>query len=215
MNRTDIKEKIIFVAFSTGIFLPVRFFFYTYVSTWWVGSFGLISVIMVVLLYLTKKEKLGYFGRIWKKQIYKISKGKLGIIIMIQSVIMIMVFSTIVYITDFNQNTPEVQRMIAILEGRNMTSLDDVLLSSEFADNIRSKTLEGWYLVIVEMINNPVIVGQSYALIDYTVQGWHQHINIVLLVEEIETLGLIVYFRFGNRIIKVLKKSGIIDSRGM
>ena len=51
----NLKEILLVFGVMTGIFLPVRLFFVTYVSDNWWGSFGLISIITVLILILSKK----------------------------------------------------------------------------------------------------------------------------------------------------------------
>ncbi len=68
MGKSDFKEKLIIAGFLIGIFLPIRLVFVEYVSDQWLGNFGLISAIGLVLLILMKKGKL---GKIFEKQIKK------------------------------------------------------------------------------------------------------------------------------------------------
>ncbi len=49
MGKSDFKEKLIIAGFLIGIFLPIRLVFVEYVSDQWLGNFGLISAIGLVL----------------------------------------------------------------------------------------------------------------------------------------------------------------------
>jgi len=51
----------------TGLLLPVRLLFVTFVFDSWIGSFGVISVISISILILAKKGKLGEFGNMFQR----------------------------------------------------------------------------------------------------------------------------------------------------
>ena len=59
----------------TGLLLPVRLLFVTFVSDSWIGSFGVISVISISILILAKKGKLGEFGHMFQRQMAEIIEG--------------------------------------------------------------------------------------------------------------------------------------------
>lgn len=196
LNRIDVKEKAIFLGVTLGIFLPVRVIFYTYVSTWWVGSFGLMTVILIVALYLVKKEKLGYVGRVWKRQIMKISKGKLGVLTICSLLFSITALSFIVYVTDLNRNTEETETFVKMLaEQEGIDGLFD-LYAPERLERMYGSSPEQVYGAFVFMLEHPKLLGMMYAVIDEMTYGYHQHFNIVWLVEACESLGLVLYFRF-------------------
>lgn len=196
MNKQDVKEKAIFLSVTLGMFLPARVFFYTYVSTWWVGSFGIMTVILILMLYLVKKEKLGYVGRVWKKQIMKISKGKLGIFTIISLTFSITALSSIVWITDVNRNTEEMETTIKILrEKEGIEGLLD-LYTPERLQRMANADLDSWFEVIETLYKHPQTLGIMYAIIDDMTYGYHQHFNIVFLIEAVESLCFVLYFRY-------------------
>lgn len=178
------------------MFLPARIFFYNYVSTWWVGSFGIMTIILILMLYLVKKEKLGYVGRIWKKQIMKISKGKLGIFTIISLIFSITMLSTIVWITDMNRNTEEMETYVKLLrEEKGVKGLFD-LYSFDRLKTITDASLNEWYNAFVTLYEHPQSLGIMYAIIDEMTYNYHQHFNIVFLIEAVESLCFVLYFRF-------------------
>jgi len=196
MNKQDIQEKAIFITVTLGIFLPARIFFYTYVSTWWVGSFGIITIILVLMLYLVKKEKLGYVGRVWKKQIMRISKGKLGIFTICSLLFSITALTTIVWITDMNRNTEEMETVIKLLkEQEGVEGLFD-LYSPERLQRMANADPDSWFKAIEILYKHPQTLGIMYAVIDDMTYGYHQHFNIVWLIEALESLCFVIYFRY-------------------
>ncbi len=53
-----------------------------------------------------------------------------------------------------------------------------------------------WIESALFFYNNPEMIGVVYAVIDDYTNGFHQHLNIVWLVEEIEILVFVIYFRY-------------------
>jgi len=78
MDKKDLKEKIIVLGVTVGLFFPVRIFFSVYVSEHWLGSLGVMSALAILLVVLIKKKKLGWFGIIFEKQMRKTVGGKTG-----------------------------------------------------------------------------------------------------------------------------------------
>jgi hypothetical protein len=69
MKRQNILEGLIVFGVMTGILLPARLLFVSYISSDWFGSFGIITIISVTMIVLTKKGKLGRFGEMFERQI--------------------------------------------------------------------------------------------------------------------------------------------------
>jgi len=195
LNFKDIREKLLTVFIFTGIFLPVRLFFYTYVSTWWLGSFGLISAIMISLLYFSNKGKLGWLGRIVNKQVTRLSKGKAGIGAICVSIFLLISFGNMLYGMS-NPPEPVVQQFKDALRDEGVTDLDSY---TEKAKDVRLDWLElilGTLAVLFIMVV-PTEPGYAlFSIINGWSQGWMAHFMTVILVQEIEVLGLVIYFRY-------------------
>ena len=76
MERQDIKEKLILLGITIGVFLPIRVVFAAYISDDWLGNLGLMTAFALVLVLLIKKKKLGWFGRMFERQMRKSMRGK-------------------------------------------------------------------------------------------------------------------------------------------
>lgn len=197
MNRQDIKEKAIFLGFTTGVFLPIRVVFYSLVSTWWLGSFGVITAVMILMLYLVHKGKLGYVGRIWKKQIIKISKGKLGVTIIFFKIMSIVLLAMIVWATDMNRGTTGTAMIEQAMRDDGIEGMGEFIAYTPVSVlKLTDSTLDDWIMAGRILYHNPQIFGQMYAVIDMWTYGYHQHFNMVWLVEACESLGLVLYFRY-------------------
>ena len=84
-------ESLIVFGVMGGILLPARLLFVEFVSDDWLGSLGVISAISLAIIILAKKNKLGVFGTMLERQIFKFQHGKRGIIIFGESVVMLLI----------------------------------------------------------------------------------------------------------------------------
>lgn len=196
-TKKDAKEKLLTIALFTGIFLPVRLVFYNYVSEYWIGSFGLITGIMLALIYFSNKGKLGKIGYIVNKQVMSFSRGRYGKIAMIQTVFFIYFFSLAIYgIEMAPQESKDI--VIGILAAEGVEDLE----SLANADNLGFKGgLEAWGIIgglAIIIIPNELGFTLFSVINDFT-NNWLIHFTTVFLVEHLEVFGLVVYFRYFYR----------------
>jgi len=193
-TKQDAKEKLLTIGLFTGIFLPVRLVFYTYVSDYWIGSFGLITGIMLSLIYFSNKGKLGKVGYIVNKQVMSFSKSRYGKIAMIQTVFFIYFFSLAIYGIE---TAPQDQKdiVIGILAAEGVEDLS----SLTNADNLGFKGgLEAWGIIgglAIIIIPNELGFTLFSVINDFT-DNWLIHFTTVFLIEHLEVFGLVVYFRY-------------------
>jgi len=192
--KLDFKEKAITALFFTGIFLPIRLVFYSFVSEIWIGSFGLISGVLILVMYLAHKERLGAIGRIVNRQVHSFSKGKIGLLSILYLVFVIYLYSLVIYGVE---NPPEIRKaeFMAVLEEEGITDLE----SASHAENIGwSGPAASWgilFSLIIILIPNSISFALFSIINDWT-DGWMIHFATVFLIESLEALGLILYFRF-------------------
>jgi len=89
----DFKEFLIVGAVMTLILLPVRLLFVEFVNNSTLGSIGVISLISIVMLVLVKKKKLGSFGQMFERQMFRLTKGKRRIFVLTMMSISLIYFS--------------------------------------------------------------------------------------------------------------------------
>jgi len=189
----QIKEKIITVGFFTGIFLPARLLFYTYVSQYWLGSFGLISGIMITLMYFSKKGKLGKIGKIVNRQVNQYTKGKFGLLTIFMLLFFIYVFSLTIY----GINNAPIQtkaQMNSVLTEAGVTDLGSLQTSNLRWTGPGEEFGMLWSLVIILTPNN--LAYSLYSILNDMTNGWILHFATVFLIEDIEAVGLLCYFRY-------------------
>lgn len=192
----DKLEVMLSVALFTAIFLPVRFLFYTYVSSYWLGSAGVISAIMFVLWYFSyKNPKLGYVGKILLKEMNWLQSGRKAKAVMmwagitltfLGSWITLSIMGDTVYVETKEMlaaNLPEDSRTItpdAAIEQLQKQSPQDILTN-----------MMAGFAVMFSRID---FLTSVVALVNDMSSGWIMHMMTVFFVEEIE--GLTIFFLY-------------------
>jgi len=191
MDRNDLKEKLIILSITTGIFLPIRLLFTAYVSENWLGSLGIVSVFGLLFVFLIKQNKLGWFGKMFEKQMKKTIGGKTGKYIIAISVLFLIYFGTSLYFID-KGNT-------VYFEDKEIFS--SVMSSNDFSiEDIPVEKLDGPQplLNIIDVqwiINFDYAISIAYAIMDDTTDGWLSHFIVVVFVEQLEMIGLLCFYR--------------------
>jgi len=191
MDKNDLKEKLIILSITTGIFLPMRVLFTSYVSEHWLGSLGLVSAFGLLFVFLIKQNKLGWFGKMFEKQMKKTIGGKTGKYIIAISVLFLIYFGTSLYFID-KGNT-------VYFEDKEIFS--SVMSSNDFSiEDVPVEKLDGPQplLNIIDIqwiINFDYAISIAYAIMDDTTDGWLSHFIVVVFVEQLEMIGLLCFYR--------------------
>lgn len=189
----DLKEKLIVFGVITGIFLPVRLVFYNYFSSHWIGSLGLVSSLMFVLILLAHKRKLGRFGDLFLNQLTKTIKGKTGTVAIVFSLILIAYFgSTLVLIERGNTVYSDEKRIVSqlLFSNYNINKMD-INGMHEIMSVHKGNTL-----IDVSNVNYAdQIISMTYAIMNDMMGGWMVNLDMILLVEQFEFLGFIIIYR--------------------
>jgi hypothetical protein len=186
----DIRNKLIVFAVVTGIFLPVRMVFYSYISSHWVGSLGLTSSVMIVITFLAHKNKLGRFGNIFVEQLTKTMKGKSGKIVMCFSLLLIAYLgSTLVWIergdTIYSDEKQIVSQLVFSHSDLNPSQVQNM---NKILNAHKNNIFFGFSRF-------DQIVSMTYAIMNDAMGGWLVNLNTILLIEQFEVLGLVFFYR--------------------
>jgi len=204
-RRKDFAEKMVVSLGFVAIFLPLRYFFYVYVSEYWLGSVGLVSAVVGIITYLSYKDKFGWFGRLWKKQIHRIARGKLGSIVLILGIFFAFFFGFAIWSFEAGKDSEAYQISIIILEEQDlMLSMDPKEAIETFAEVGRRTDLDTFNQAnenLAELwAEDPALFVDTMvvllAVINTWVGGWLGHLYVILFVQEIEQVFLIVFFRW-------------------
>jgi hypothetical protein len=214
----DLKSKLysfmedgIVIIVMLFVFLPVRLFFTSYVSTWWFGSFGVISAIVVVLVILSKKNKLGFFGRMYWKTITRVHKGKRRIISYLTVSFMLYFWTASIYgihYADSNESVialkVDAQRSMSENDKQSLQRLEKAVENNDIVATHKEltdqyKKMPDWFiflaipiLLALPMINFSVWSVLASTLNDFTL-GWFLHFATVFFVESLEVAALMFY----------------------
>jgi hypothetical protein len=192
-RKKEIVETLVVFAVMTGLLLPVRLVFYTYVSTHWFGSFGLVSAISVLMVVLVKKKKLGRFGQMFENQMRKVQRGKRRFLAYGQAALFLLLLGgTIVAIELGNSIYLDVKnQLLERIEG--IDNPEKMLAES------KKMTPQDWFMGFVGFLLGiffayPTIAA-LLAILNETYNGWLLHFYTVALVETLEMTGILIFYR--------------------
>lgn len=192
-RKQEIVETLVVFAVMTGLLLPVRLVFYTYVSTYWFGSFGLVSAISVLMVVLVKKKKLGRFGQMFENQMRKVQRGKRKILAYGQAALFLLLLGgTIVAIELGNSTYLDIKtQLLERLEG-----IDD---PQKMLAESKKMTPQDWITGFVGFVLAIFFafpqISALLAILNEMYAGWLLHFYTVALVETLEMTGILIFYR--------------------
>ena len=200
MKISNRMEAVIVFLVMTGIFLPVRFVFVTFVSDHWFGSFGIVSTFAIMMVILSRKGKLGKFGEMFQRQMIKIHTGKrrkfiythltLSVFIMGLSIVSINLGNTI-YVDQKNEII-----QIAELQGESLKEPADMQkLTQELKEMPSEQILASLAAIPLLLIYQfPYFTGLMAIENDLT-SRFFLHFSTVGFVEVLEMIGVLIFYR--------------------
>lgn len=194
MKNKNFLESLIVFGVMTGILLPVRLLFVSYVSSDWLGSFGIISVISIAMIILTKKGKLGKFGEMFERQINKLQKGKKAKIVYGQSIILLLILGGTIFAIEQGNSTHVDLKNQILEEHEEFTDPTEILKKTEQLE------AQDWILGVLGLFLAVFIafpqLSAVLAVLNDSFDGWILHFYTVAFVEYIELFGILIYFRY-------------------
>ena len=200
MKITERWEAVIVFLVMTGIFLPVRFLFVTFVSDHWFGSFGIVSAVAIIMVILAKKGKLGRFGAMFQRQMIKIHTGKRRKLIYTH--LALSVFLTGLFIVSINLgNTIYVDQkneitQIAESQGESLTGPADMQrLTEELKEVPLDQLLASLAAMPILLIYQfPYFTGLMAIENDLT-SRFFLHFSTIGFVEALEMIGVLIFYK--------------------
>ena len=193
-NTSEFKEILVVGTVMMGILLPARVAFVTFIGDSWFGSFGVISAIAIIILLLAQKNKLGWFGKAFLKQMFKLQKGKrryftyfmvaFGIFFTISIIYGIELGKTTLQeeTEDFRSQIPEDQQnMEAMMQQTKNIKPTDFILAI-FAI---------FYLLFFQFDVFAILV----TILNQISNNMFSHLAPVFLVEQLEFLGMLLFIK--------------------
>lgn len=187
-----IFESLIVFGVMTGLLLPARLLFVEYVSDNWFGSLGIISAISISVIILVKKKKLGFFGPMFERQIYKFQKGKRGLVVFGESIFLLLMLGVMIFAIDQGNS------VYSDLKFQNIKSVpsDSAEKILESANDLEaSDWVLGFLMAPVMFITAFPQMSAGIASVDQSLDGWLMHFYTVGFVEYLELLGILIFYR--------------------
>lgn len=174
-----------------GILLPARVLFVEFVSDDWLGSLGIISILSLLVILLAKYNKLGFFGPMLERQMFKFQKGKRGILLFAESVFLLIILGTMIFAIDQGHSIYDERKMNDVSDYQNSKSQ-----LFEFAKNMTpSDWIFGTLMAPVGFVTAFPQMSLAMASIDQKLDGWLMHFYTVGFVEYLELLGILIFYR--------------------
>lgn len=190
----NLKETLIVFLVMTGIFLPVRLFFVSYVGDNWFGSFGIISIISILILILTRKQKLGAFGKMFQRQMNRLHSSRFAKFVYLQTIIILLAFGVLIFSIEMG-NSFYFEEKQNLLEQTTQISDHGLEFDPEIEFTIERIALGMLLSVFVFIFEFPLFAG-AFAIINDLFDGWILHFYTVVFIEELEIFGILLFFRF-------------------
>ena len=191
-----IFESLIVFGIMGGLLLPARLLFVEYVSDNWFGSLGIIAAISISVIILAKKKKLGFFGPMLERQMYKFQKGKRGLLVFGESVFLLLILGGMIFAID-QGNTVYSDLKIQNIQNTPSQSTEQVLESTKDMD--ASDWLSGFLMVPMAFLTAFPQMSAAIASIDQMLDGWLLHFYTVGFVEYLELLGVLIFYKISFR----------------
>ena len=180
----------------TGILLPARLLFVEHVSDDWFGSVGLIAAISILVLVLAKKDKLGPFGPMLERQIYKFQKGKRGIVVFGESIFLLILLGGMIFAIEQGNSTYAELKMQTF---KNYS----IETREQIVEQAKELTHYDWF---IGFVTTPIAFITAFpqmsaiiASIDERFDGWLLHFYTVGFVEYLELLGILTFYKITTR----------------
>lgn len=158
------------------------------------------------MIILTKKEKLGKFGKMFERQINKLQKGKKAKIVYGQSIIFLLILGGTIFAIEQGNSTYVNLKNQILDEHAEFTDPEEILKKTE---QLGAKDwlfgVMGLFLAI--FIAFPQL-SAVLAVLNDSFDGWILHFYTVAFVEYLELFGILIYFRYS---VFSKKSSAIFD----
>ncbi len=187
-------ENLTIGVFFLALFIPVRLVFWTYVTDHWLGSVGIVTAILALLIYGANRGKLGYLGRLITKKIDKIRTHRMIPFLAVLNVLVLIVYGTILVAIAQGPDPAMVEAM-QTTPGEGVSNMEDVRNQLAIWEPGPGEILD----TILELLVLPALDFGMFASLIYVVDdvtgNWLSHFVIVFFVETLESLAIILYFR--------------------
>jgi len=180
----------------TGLLLPARLLFVEYISDNWFGSLGIISAISILVIILARKKKLGFFGPMFERQMYKFQKGKRGLLIIGESVFVLLILGSMIFAIDQGNSVYSDLKLQTIANSPTTSSEQILEITNEWE---ASDWIMVFLMIPAALLTAFPQMSAAIASIDQSLDGWLLHFYTVSFVEYLELFGILIYYKISFR----------------
>jgi len=191
-----IFESLIVFGVMTGLLLPARLLFVEYVSDNWFGSLGIISAISILVIILVRKKKLGFFGPMFERQMYKFQRGKRGLLVFGESLFLLLILGSMIFAIDQGNSVYSHLKLQTMMNSPS-TSSEQILESAKQWD--ASDWFIAFLMVPVAFLTAFPQMSAVIASVDQSLDGWLLHFYTVGFVEYLELFGILIFYKISFR----------------
>lgn len=177
--------------------MPIRLAFVYFVADHWLGSFGVLTTVSVILVYLAQKNKLGKFGILFLKRMNKIQTGKKRFLVYGSLIFWITIW-TLVSIGisqgthQYQEKAEQIRQIVNSPEGKAQQEQ----IRQQMTPESTAKTVLYFFIL-------PFTNFEAYSilitLIDEKMNSYLSHFSVIFLVESCEGLGMLIYFKIKTK----------------
>lgn len=189
MDFNDIKEKCILIGISAGIFLPFRLLAGQYLTEHWLGNIGFATSVSLLMLFLTKKNKLGRCGEILKNQIRKTVWGKSSRLIIFLLLGFMTYFGSVIILVNQGNTVYQEDKEALFQDIFNKESATSQLKLNGPSMN------SGEFIGFSQIRYIEYVFSLSYAILNDLTSDWLVSIHLILFMEQVEMVGLFWLYR--------------------
>jgi hypothetical protein len=200
-NHTDASyhpflEFLIVTISLIAILVPIRIFSKIVFADEWIGSLGVISGILGLIIFLSKKEKLGIFGQMFIRQIIKNHKGKRKWIIYLQTILFLSIAVFTIFSIHTGNNDYYLLKEQVIAEFQKQGTMIDSSLNFDAIQQISSQISPEQQVRAIAAL--PLLIIQNFeifsvvlAVTDQLMGGWVMYFWQIMLIETVEIIVLL------------------------
>ena len=193
MISQNFKEFLIVGAVLTLVLLPARLLFVEFVDSSTLGSLGVISTISILIVVLVKKQRLGRFGKMFERQMLRLTRGKKRIfVVSVMSISLAYFGFSLVAIEQGNTLYLEKKEIIKAqlaeqyeIDFSNIESVSQALEPEE--------VISGMPNYFAAIFYNFKDIAITQAIINDYSNGMIQHFHTVFFVEGLEVIGIFIF----------------------
>lgn len=200
-NHTDLSyhpflEFLIVTISLIAILVPIRIFSKIVFADEWIGSLGVITGILGLIIFLSKKEKLGIFGQMFIRQVIKNHKGKRKWFIYFQTILFLSIAVFTIFSIHTGNNDYYLLKEQVLAEFQKQGIMIDSTLNFNAINQISSQiTLEQQVEAIAALplltIQNFEVFAVVLAVTDQLMGGWVMYFWQIMLIETVEIIVML------------------------